>query len=144
MASGDVRTAVRAAVEAAAAPWDVFDLSDYVTLQDALPNSASQVVLIQYVASDEQMANIAGQGNQGWRQNNTVVLHLVTKSGQPSAAAIAKGDAIREALRGQRLTNKITIESCEPFTDFGGAVGVYGARWKGYAANMFIVRRDCG
>jgi hypothetical protein len=131
-------------VEAAAAPWDVFDLSDFVTLEDALPTRATQAVLIQYVASDEQMANIAGAGNQGWRQNTTAVLHLITRAGTDSAPAIAKGDAIREALRGQRLTNKITIESCEPFTDFGGAVGLYGGLWKGYAANMFIVRRDCG
>jgi hypothetical protein len=145
MSSLDVRQAINAAVTAAAAPIPVHDLSDFVSLEDALPDTESEVVLVQYVVADETMASIGGRGNQGWRQDGTVVLHYVVPTGFDSEPVVTKGDAIREALRGRRLTDNITIESCEPFSDFGsGSTGLYGGAWKGWASNMFYVRRDCG
>lgn len=145
MASLDVRTAINAAVTTAAAPMSVYDLSDYLELGDVLAAVDSEAVLIQYGPSDENLASIGGSGNQGWEQSGVVTLHLVVPSGFASAPAVTKGDAIREALRGQRLTSKITVEACEPFTDFGaGSTGLYGAAWKGWSANLFYVRRDCG
>ncbi|MDJ0792262.1 MAG: hypothetical protein QNJ71_10235 [Acidimicrobiia bacterium] len=145
MSSLDVRQAIEAAVVAAAAPIDVFDLSDYVTLEDVLTDVEDQAILIQYVTADETMMSIGGEGNQGWRQDGTVVLHYVVPTGFESGPVVTKGDEIREALRGRRLGGNITIESCDPFTDFGaGSTGLYGGAWKGWASNLFYSRRDCG
>ncbi len=145
MSSADVRNAINAAVTTAAAPWPVFDLSDYVNADEALSNITAETVLVQYVAADEVVASIGGAGNQGWEQIGSVVLHLIVPTGFRSAPVVAKGDAIREALRGQRLTAKVTIESCEPFVDFGGgSVGLSGGAWHGWSASLLYRRRDCG
>mgnify|MGYP001813143057 FL=1 len=144
MSSLDVRQAINDAVTAAAAPIPVHDLSDFVSLEDALPETSSEVVLVQYVTSSEVMASIGGEGNQGWEQTGTVVIHYITPTGFESDPVVTKGDEIREALRGRRVGGNITIESCEPFTDFGVGVGLYGGAWHGWASNLFYTRRDCG
>ena len=145
MSSLDVRQAINAAVTAAASPIPAFDLSDYVSSSEALGEINSEAVLIQYVVSDEIVSSIGGEGNQGWTQTGTVVLHLVVPTGFESDPVVTKGDEIRNALRGQRLTANITVESCDPFTDFGaGSTGLYGGAWHGWASNLFYRRRDCG
>ena len=145
MASGDVRVAINAAVALAAAPIATYDLSDYVTLEECLGQVKSKAVLIQYVVSGERATTVGGYGNSGWEEDGSVVLHLVIPAGFISAPVVEEGDIIREALRGQRISADIVIESCEPFTDFGGgAVGLYGGAWKGWASNLFYVKRDCG
>lgn len=144
MSSESARASILAAVTAAAAPLPVEDVSDFVTLVDALPTNSSEVVLVQYAVSDERVATIGGEGNQSWEEDGTVVLHLVIPSGNTSAAAVAKGEAIRQALRGTRH-GKVTIEACSPFTDYSnGASGLYGGAWKGWASNLYYVSRDCG
>lgn len=143
MSSGEVRTAFNAAVTAAASPWAVFNLSDYVSLDDCLGEIDSQAVLIQYVASSEEPVSIAGGNLHGWSEDGSVVLHLVIPSGFDSAPVVTKGDEIRTALRGTRLNSEITVRSVDPFTDFSG-LGLYGAAWKGWSSNVFINRRDCG
>lgn len=145
MASPNVRTAINAAVASAAAPIQTFDLSDYVSLEDCLGSIDSQAVLVQYIATGERVASIGGEGNQGWEEDGSVVLHYVVPSGFESGPATAEGEAIRLQLRGRRLGDGITIESCDPFTDFGaGSLGMYPAAWKGWASNLYYVRRDCG
>ena len=147
MSSLDVRQAITAAVTAAAAPLPVFDLSDYTSLEEALPDAGdptTEAILVQYVTSSEVMASIGGEGNQGWEQTGTVVIHYITPTGFESDPVVTKGDEIREALRGRRVGGNITIESCEPFTDFGVGVGLYGGAWHGWASNLFYTRRDCG
>jgi hypothetical protein len=114
VASGEVRDAVKAAVEAAASPLDVFDLSDYVTLDYALGEIDSQAVLIQYITSDENMVTIGGPGSQGFEENDGVALHYMVPTGFESSPTVATGDSIREQLRGQRLTSQITVESISP------------------------------
>lgn len=142
MASLEVRNAVKAAVEAAASPLDVFDLSDYVTLDDCLGEVDSQAVLIQYIASDENIRTIGGSGNQGYEETDSVALHYMVPTGFDSSPTVATGDSIREDLRGQRLTPEITVESISPFIDM--PAGLYGGAWHGWVSNLFIVRRDCG
>jgi len=145
MSSPDVRTAINAAVTSAAVPIPTFDLSDYVSLEDCLGSIDSKAVLIQYVTSGERVATIGGEGNQGWEEDGSVVLHYVVPSGFDSGPTTAEGEAIRLQLRGTRLAPGITIESCDPFTDFGaGSLGMYGAAFHGWASNLFYVRRDCG
>ena len=142
MASLDVRDAVKAAVVTAASPIDVFDLSDYVTLEDALGEVDSEAVLIQYIASDEGIVTIGGSGNQGYEENDSVALHLMVPTGFESSPTVTTGDSIREQLRGQRLTSEIVVESVSPFVDMPS--GLYGGAWHGWVSNLFIVRRDCG
>ena len=142
MASQEVRTAVKAAVTTASSPIDVFDLSDYVTLEDALGDVDSEAVLIQYIASDEGIVTIGGSGNQGYEENDSVALHLMVPTGFESSPTVTTGDSIREQLRGQRLTSEIVVESVSPFVDMPS--GLYGGAWHGWVSNLFIVRRDCG
>jgi len=142
MASLEVRNAVKAAVISAASPIDVFDLSDYVTLDECLGDVTSEAVLIQYIASDENIQTIGGYGNQGYEETDSVALHYMVPTGFDSSPTVATGDSIREDLRGQRLTSDITVESVSPFIDMPS--GLYGGAWHGWVSNLFIVRRDCG
>ena len=145
MASGDVRIALNQAIADAAAPTLTYDLSDFVNLEDCLSQIDSEAVLIQYTAVGETVASIGGEGNQGWEQTGSVVLHYMVPTGFDSGPTIIKCDDLRVELRGTRVTSKLIIESCEPFTDFGGgSEGLYGAAWHGWASNLFYVRRDCG
>ena len=142
MASLEVRNAVKAAVISAASPIDVFDLSDYISLDECLGDVDSQAVLIQYIASDENIQTIGGYGNQGYEETDSVALHYMVPTGFDSSPSVATGDSIREDLRGQRLTSDITVESVSPFIDMPS--GLYGGAWHGWVSNLFIVRRDCG
>lgn len=133
---------MKAAVISAASPIDVFDLSDYVTLDECLGDVTSEAVLIQYIASDENIQTIGGYGNQGYEETDSVALHYMVPTGFDSSPTVATGDSIREDLRGQRLTSDITVESVSPFIDMPS--GLYGGAWHGWVSNLFIVRRDCG
>ena len=144
MSSKAVRDSINAAVTALADPWPTFDISDYVTLEEVLSNISAEAVLIQYVVADDLMQTIGGEGNQGWEETGTAVVHLILPTGFASDAAVDKGDEIRVGMRGRRLTPEIVIESCSPFVDFGGGgFGVNGAV-HGWAANMFYTRSTCG
>jgi len=142
VASQEVRVAVQAAVESAASPVPVYDLSDYLDLEDVLGEIDSEAVLVQYIAADESMVTIGGYGNQGYEESDSVALHYIVPTGFESSPAVVKGDSIREDLRGQRLTAEITVESVSPFIDMPS--GLYGGAWKAWISNLFIVRRDCG
>lgn len=145
MSSPGVRTALQAAIEAAAGTLPVFDLSDYVSADEVLTGISAEALLIQYVTADEEQVTIGGEGNQGWREVGTVVLHLVVPTGFDSAPAIAKGDAIRLALRGKRVDASLVVEACEPFRDFGSdAIGNEGGAWKYWSSNLLYERDDCG
>ena len=144
MASAQVRDAINAALVPLADPWLVYDLSDYESLEEVLTDISSNVVLVQYVASDDLMQTIGGEGNQGWEESGTAVVHLILPTGFASDPAVTKGDEIRVGMRGRRLTSEVVIESCSPFVDFGGGgFGVNGAV-HGWAANMFFTRSTCG
>jgi hypothetical protein len=145
MSSGPVRDAINEAVAVAAAPWQTFDLSDYVTLEDCLADIDSHAILIQYIDSGENIVTIGGEGNQGYEESGSVVVHMVVATGFASAPTVAKGDEIRLALRGRRIEPSVILEQVDPFTDFGaGSTGLYGGAWHGWASNILYVRRDCG
>jgi len=143
MSSQSVRTAVFGAVEALANPWPVFDLSQYESIDDILPNVLSETVLIQYIVADDQVQNIAGEGNQGWEETGSITIHMVVPTGFDSDPVVDKGDQIRIGLRGRRIAPDILIESCSPFVDFGVGGGINGAVHQ-WASNLFYSRRDCG
>lgn len=143
MSSLAARNAINTTLETLAAPWPVYDLSDYQSLDAVLPAIDSESVLVQYVASDDDMQTIGGEGNQGWEETGTVTIHLVVPTGFASDPTVIKGDEIRTGIRGSRLADGVLVESCSPFVDFGGGLGIDGA-WHGWAANLFYSRNDCG
>ena len=143
MSSQVIRTAVKSALEAAAAPWTVHDLSDYQELESINMGATTSTVLIQFVASDETMMNIAGEGNQGWEETGAATIHVLTPVGFDSGPILDKCDEIRLAMRGKRV-DSVVMESCSPFTDFGGgSIGIEGA-YKTFSASLFYYNRDCG
>lgn len=144
MSSQTVRSAITSAVETAAAPYPVFDLSDYVTSEEALKDQSGITVLVQYVTADNALQNIAGENNQGWREDGSVVIHIVVPTGFESQPIVEFGDTLIQAINGQRLDPNLTVESMTPFSDFSnGATQIRGGTWKGWASNIFYVRRDC-
>jgi hypothetical protein len=145
MSSPDVRDAINEAVKSASAPLPVYDLSDWNDSRDILQSVSTKCVIVQYVVADEEMMNISSEGNQGWEQTGTVVVHYVEPSGYPSRDALTVCENIRNQLRGRRVDDKTAIEECSPFTDFGSSsFGLEGGAWKGWASNLFYRRRDCG
>jgi len=144
MSSPQVRDAINQAVTALAAPWPTFDLSDFQTMEEVLATIDAEAVLIQYVAADDQLQTIGGEGNQGYEETGVAVIHLVVPTGFSSSSPVNKGYTIQTGIRGRRLTPEITVQSMSPFVDFGaGGIGVKGAV-HGYAASLFYVNRSCG
>ena len=74
MSSPEVRQALNAVIETLAAPWDVFDMSDYYNLEEVLSFNKAEVVLIQYVVAGDDIQTIGGEGNQGWEETGSVTL----------------------------------------------------------------------
>jgi hypothetical protein len=142
MSSQDARTAIIDALTPLADPLLVYNLSDYVSLEEVLTNITGQAVLIQFVVASDDIQTIGGEGNQGYEETGSPVIHIITPTGFASAPTIIKGDEIRKGLRGRRLTNSVVIENMSPFVDFG-AIGVDGAV-HGYSASLFYSRNDCG
>ncbi len=144
MSSKLARNAIKDAVTTVATPWPVFDLSDYYSLEEILPNISAESVIVQYVSSDDLIQTIGSEFNQGWEESGSVVVHLIVPTGFNSITVIDKGDEIRIGLRGRRLSDGVVIESCTPFTDFGGGgFGVNGSV-HGWAANLYYTRHTCG
>ena len=142
MSSLEVRQALNAAVASLAAPWQVFDMSEYHDLDEILTTNKAEVVLVQYVIAGDDMQTIGGDGNQGWEETGSVTLMMAVPTGFASESVVQKGDTIRKGLRGRRISGDTLVESCTPFVDFG-AGGVNGAVHL-WASNLFYSRRDCG
>lgn len=146
MSSADVRAAITNAVKVAADPYPVYDLSDYLSTDEILDaaGDSERVIIVQYVTADNEMQNIAGEGNQGWREDGSVTVHILTASGFASTPIVSFGDSLVQAINGQRLTADITVENMTPFSDFANAAtGIRGGTVKGWASNLFYVKRDC-
>ena len=144
MSSGSVRNALRAAVDALAAPMPVFDMSDYQSISDIPVNTMDTFILIQYIGGDDSMVTIGGEGNQGFEETGVAALHIVTPTGFDSANTIQTADNIRLGLRGRRLTQDVVVEAVEPFTDQVGAAIQIDGGYHGYSSNLFYSKHDCG
>jgi hypothetical protein len=143
MSSQEVRTAIIDAITPLVAPWPVFNVSDYQDIEEILLGINAQTVLVQFVVANETQQNIAGEGNQGWEEDGSTVIHLIVPTGFDSTPVIVKGEEIQKGMRGKRLPNGVTIETMSPFVDFSGSIGVDGAV-HGFASSLFYNRRDCG
>ena len=142
MSSRQARDAIINAVETAASPLDVFNLSNYVSLEDCLGEIDSEAVLVQFNAASEEMVTIGGHGNQGFEETGSVAVIYVVPTGFDSNPVVDKGDEIREELRGSRLTENDIMETIDPFVDM--PAGLYGGRLHAWATNLFYSKHDCG
>lgn len=142
MSSRQARDAITSAVEAAADPLDVYDLSNYVTLDDCLGEIDSEAVMVQYNAASEEMVTIGGYKNQGYEETGSVSIIYIVPTGFDSDPTVDRCDDIRESLRGSRLTENVIIETVDPFTDM--PAGLYGGRFHAWVSNLFYSKHDCG
>ena len=142
MSSESVRNAIKSAVETLAEPWQVFDASDYVSLDDMLRDISAHSVILQYIIADELPITVGNGAVHGFEESGTVTIHLVVPTGFDSEPVVQKGDEIRLGLRGRRLTTDLVIESCSPFVDFGGGFGVNGSV-HGWASNLYYTQHSC-
>jgi len=139
----DIRVALIAEVERLAAPLPVFDLTEYVSIDDLPMNDVGEALLIDFVTSSETMSSIGGFGNQGWEQVGSSVIHWLYPAGDPSYPILVKGEALRNELKGRRLpgTPKAMVTSAEPFLSLGEPVN---GGWASVVSNIFIVSNSCG
>lgn len=144
MSTPSVRSAILADIQALVpAGLQVFDLSDYHSIRDLPVNTTQQAFLVDFVAASDRMTTIGGEGNQGWEENGTVALHWLFPTGFASAPSLALCEALRVQLRGKRLTDRVAIESVEPFADSGSPIDI-DAGWTAFSSLMFYSRNTCG
>ena len=145
MSSVVVRTEVLAAVKALATSYKVIDYSEVAP--DPIPdNQTDTFIIVQFVGGTDEMIDIGGEGNQGWEEIGTVMLHLLAPTGFSSVPTLALGETIRTGLRGRRLgKNKdVVIEAVEPWTDVAGAAIRVQGPWHGFVSNLEYTRYVCG
>jgi hypothetical protein len=144
MSSQAARTAILAAITPLASPWPVYNASDYNEFEEIMNGVSAEVVVVQFMASDDQLQSIGGEGNQCWEETGNAIIHMLVPTGFDSGPVVDKGDTIREGLRGSRIANDVVIESVSPFVDFGGAVQGVNGPVHGWTSNAFYERRSHG
>ena len=144
MSSSAVRAAILAEVSNLASPWPVYNASDYNEFEDIMNSIEAEAVVVQFIASDDQMQSVGAEVNQCWEETGSAVLHMLVPTGFDSVPVVDKGERIQTGLRGSRLANDVLIESCSPFTDFGGSTAGVNGAVHGWTANAFYSRRSHG
>lgn len=142
MSTPSVRQDIKTEVETKLAPLKVFNLSDYLSISDLPLNTTDQCVLLDFIAANDMMTTIGGEGNQGWRESGTVGVHWLVPAGFDYAPVLAAAENFRLGLRGTRL-GKIVIETVEPFMDSGSPIDINGP-WQAFSAILYYERHDCG
>lgn len=143
MSNPDVRQAIMTEVAAQVAPLPCFNLSDYASVQDLPANTTEECVLVDFIASNDRMITIGGDGNQGWEESGSVAIHWLCPTGFLSLPILQKAEAVRLKLRGRRLARNLVIEAVDPFADAGSPVDI-DSGWTAYSAYLFYTRNSCG
>lgn len=127
MSSGSVRTAVKSFLESEFPDEDFIDLSAQFgelkeMLEDAGISQGAGWVGIEFLPDDEVPITVPGTNTQGkYRETGAIYLHIAARAVLGCENGIVtRGDAIREALRGQRISGVI-IESVTPIAFGPGA-----------------------
>ena len=142
MTSPAIRQAVK---DELAANWSlcpVFDLSDYITLDDMPAGPTDKVLLLSFGFSSESMVTIAHTGSHGWQEIGVFYFHLLFPTGDDAAEALVWGEQLRTLFRGKRFDDVI-IDSVPPFTDQDGAAIRLNGRWHGWSAPASFYRVIC-
>jgi hypothetical protein len=137
MSTPAVRSALLAEIESLS-PVPVYNVSDYVS-QSTLDD---QCLLVDFVASSEQITTIGDPDSLGFEETGTVSLHWLCPTGFASAPILATAETLRLAMRGRKI-NRIHIESIEPFSDAGSPIDLDG-RWTAFTSIFFYSLHSCG
>lgn len=120
------------------------DLSSYVSIEDLPQNTTGVVLLVQFLGGSDDMVNIASEGNQGWKETGSVVLHYFIPTGFDFHPHLKEMERVRLALRGMRLKDDVVIESVSPFTDQISSAGRVDGGWHGWVSFIYFNRHICG
>jgi hypothetical protein len=142
MTTPAIRTALIAQITPLVAPMQVFDLTEYTSIDDIPLNSTTECLLVDFISASERVTTIGGSGNQGWEEDGTLALHWLLPTGFPTAPVLAKCETLRLALRGQRI-GRVILESVEPFMQTGSPIGIDGG-WTGLSSLMYYTNNTCG
>lgn len=142
MSSPEVRKAIMDKIKVDFPALDSHDLSDYISINDLPTNLTGVTLLVQFLGGTEDMVNIAGEGNQGWMENGSIVLHYLIPTGFDFRSYLAEMENIRLSLRGKRLADSVVVQSATPFSD-QLSIRVDGG-WHGWASNLYFTRHLCG
>lgn len=147
MSSGAFRTAILNHLKTNTSE-NIIDLSgEYEEVQEMLTHNGLQMgatwVGVQFFPSDEFPVDVVGEYKKGhYREEGMVYLHIVDLAYFGAASAITtRADAIRDLLRGARISNNIVIEKVVPVIFGRGATLNFEG---GYTAGLvsFEYRRD--
>lgn len=144
MSSPAIRLAIMTEVSSRAQAQgvnDVFNLSDYVSITELPVNTTQECIVVNFVAANDRMVTVGGDGNQGWEETGTVGIHWLVPTGFDSDPVLQRCEALRLSLRGRRF-GKIYIEEVEPFMDSGSPVDLTG--WTGFSSYLAYTRNTCG
>jgi len=97
-----------------------------------MKDRTDQCVLLDFIASVDQIRTIGDPDNLGFRENGTVAVHWLAPTGFESGPVLAAADNLRLALRG-RVFDYLRVEEVEPFSDSGSPIDVDG-RWTGFSS----------
>lgn len=141
MSSPAIRTALVDEITALVAPLDVFNLSDWTSINDLPVNTTERCLLIDFVSSSDDMTSIGSYGNQGWEEIGTVAIHWLVPMGVDNSADLNNAETMRLALRGRRVGEAL-IESVNPFADSG--TPVIDSGWLGFSTLLSYSYHTCG
>ena len=142
MTSPAIRQAVKDALAASWSLCPVYDLSDYITLDDMPIGTTDKLLLLSFGFSSETMATIAIENFHGWQEIGVFYFHLLFPAGDDAAEALAWSEQLRALFRGRRFGDVI-IDSGPPFTDQDGAAIRLDGRWHGWSAPASFYRVIC-
>lgn len=96
------------------------DLNDFIDKNGLQPDDPW--IGVQYIGSIEEPVDIVGNNTKGtFREGGSIYLHIVGVAGIGAASAIlTRAEAVRNALRGQRI-NELIIETVSPANFGSGA-----------------------
>lgn len=142
MSTPDVRTRLLAEITALAGTVQVFDLTNYVSLDDIKVEDQEQYILVDFVASSDRPTSIGDPDNLGFEESGSVAIHWMTPTGFSPTPALVAAEALRKGLRGRRY-DALIVEEISPFMDFGSPVDS-DSRWTGFTALLSYSQHSYG
>ena len=142
MSSKYVRDEIKSFIDANSAEPLIDLTGEFDNIKDLVIKAGLQRqdpwVGIQFIGSDEIPITVGSTNVQGkYRESGSIYIHVVDVAKLGAADAILnRSEALRDLLRGQRIGNRIVIESVTP-TNFGeGATLSFEG---GYTSGSFLV-----
>jgi len=107
----------------------VYDLSNFLDKTSLDLANLTMWLGVQFLHSEETFAGIGGKC---YREEGTIIFHVVHAVGQNSNIAIAACEQLRTLFRGMRLGDMV-IQSIDPPTDMWGEAIEFDGNFHGFA-----------